>query len=659
MHKLLACLLAIFYAIISQNAWAVSSISFSADVIDFDKAGAQSAQLQRATILLDLDAKETLSVKADTVQYHNATFKNVDVWADLTARTATSIQAEHIQYQQFEARNALLKLVYQDKTNAELSTDLKQKAQKVWAHAKLNCVIPKNMQADIWQCQSGQYQSERINLPFSLNLTPLANGFKTNLNLKEASFSDEAGLHAAEKLSSSLQLSVVKEGSNLRWSNTLNWAGGEMFWQPFYFSGSGHQFTASGVLSDDAVTFENAKLAIKDVGELNFSGKMRLKDYQLTSFDADLPDLDLATAYPMIFKPLLEKTAFNNADIGGKAGLKVSVRDGEIKAFDLSLNSVDIDDKNKKFAFYKINASLPWSYDDAKKVRFAYQSGHLLNLPLGAAAISAEVNRYSLTAPMINLPILDGALHLSDISAARIGTDWYWHLQAKLKPVSMADFSRALHLPVMQGKASAEIPMVTYSAGNLTTDGELVLNVFEGTATVTNLTMQNPLGNAPTLNADLALRNLDLGSLTRTFSFGGIEGKLDGDVDNLVMQNWKTVQFDAMVQSSPGKYPKKISQRAVENISALGGAGAAAAVQRSVLRFFEQFNYEKMGLSCKLRNDVCEMGGIASTPGGYVIVKGSGIPAITVLGYNKTVGWGELLGRIKRVTDGNTKAIVQ
>jgi hypothetical protein len=211
----------------------------------------------------------------------------------------------------------------------------------------------------------------------------------------------------------------------------------------------------------------------------------------------------------------------------------------------------------------------------------------------------------------------------------------------------------------MHGKASAEIPLVTYAAGLLTTDGSILLNVFDGTATVTELTMQTPLGITPKLNANIALRNLDLGVLTSTFSFGAIEGKLDGDIKNLELQNWKPVKFDAIVQSSPGKYPKKISQRAVENISALGGGGAAAAVQRSFLRFFEQFNYGKMGLSCRLRNDICEMGGVESTPQGYIIVKGSGIPAITVMGYNKTVGWSELLSRIKRVTDGNTKVIVQ
>jgi len=29
------------------------------------------------------------------------------------------------------------------------------------------------------------------------------------------------------------------------------------------------------------------------------------------------------------------------------------------------------------------------------------------------------------------------------------------------------------------------------------------------------------------------------------------------------------------------------------------------------------------------------------------------------MGYNQTVGWSELLSRIKRVTEGNTKAVIK
>jgi hypothetical protein len=148
----------------------------------------------------------------------------------------------------------------------------------------------------------------------------------------------------------------------------------------------------------------------------------------------------------------------------------------------------------------------------------------------------------------------------------------------------------------------------------------------------------------------VSMRRLDLDRLTRTFSFGSISGRIDVSVDDLVLASWRPVAFDAKLQSSPGDYPRRISQRAVENISALGGAGAAAALQRSFLGFFDEFGYSRIGWSCKLENGVCHMGGIEPAASGYVIVKGGGIPAITVMGYNRRVDWSELIERVRRVT---------
>ena len=539
---------------------------------------------------------------------------------------------------------------------------------KDWSELALDCDVPPSLAAGTWHCNQGKFTTARIKLPFSLAITPNINAQKqtveVDFNLQNASFSDEAGLHAADKFTGSMHLKVEKKVKEFVWDANVHWLSGEVFWQPFYFANGGHEFQASGKLQEHLLTFDNANLSLKNIGNLAFSGQLDTSNYQIKSLQASLPNLNLGNAYPLLFQSLLGNTALNDAEIAGQAVLNVKVTNNEIKAFELKLDNVDISDKASKFAFYKINANIPWSYDDATQVKFGYEGGQLLNLPLGRTVLQAEVNRYSVTADQMMLPILDSALSLSDVSAARIGDQWYWHLRAKVNPISMEDLSGALKLPKMVGKVSAEIPLVTYAAGNLTTDGSMVFNLFSGQMTVTNLSLQTPLGKTPKLFADMQFRRLDLGDLTRTFSFGTIEGKLDGDVNNLEMQNWKPVKFDAKVQSSPEvsgerRYAKKISQRAVENISALGGAGAAAAVQRSFLRFFKEFNYAKLGLSCQLRNDTCKMDGIESTAQGYVIVKGSGIPAITVMGYNRTVGWGELLSRIKRVTDGNAKAVVQ
>jgi len=580
-----------------------------------------------------------------------------------------SITAERIEHAQADVKNFTLRLnLNKPSLVLQSSAAIKQKSQTEWLKFKLDCELPHRqsklvLDKSVLDCKQGLLESTHLKLPFALKINQLSLESPLHLNaslqLQNASFSDEAGLHAAEKLNGNLSLDLKQTSRGWHWQTNIDWQSGEVFWQPFYIANGGHQLTAQGKFEGQLLSVDSAHMKVKNVAEVDGSAAFDLATAAFSHLKLNMPDLNLHTAYPMLFKPLLEKTAFANVEVEGLASLKFEIEHAKTKSFELLLKDVDIADNNKKFALYKLNANIPWDHDLAKPIHLSYQSGALLNLPLSMTKLDAVVDRYAFTSPLIKLPILDGALTLSNVSAARTGGKWYWHLRAELTPIAMEDFSSALNLPPMKGRASAEIPLVTYADGNLTTDGSLVLHVFNGTATVTQLTMQSPLGIAPKLNADIALRNLDLGVLTSTFSFGAIEGKLDGDIKGLALQNWQPVQFDAVVQSSPGKYPKKISQRAVENISALGGGGAAAAVQRSFLRFFKQFNYGKMGLSCRLRNDICEMGGVESTPNGYIIVKGSGIPAITVMGYNRTVGWSELLARVKRVTEGNTKAVIQ
>ena len=148
--------------------------------------------------------------------------------------------------------------------------------------------------------------------------------------------------------------------------------------------------------------------------------------------------------------------------------------------------------------------------------------------------------------------------------------------------------------------------------------------------------------------------------MTGAVKFGGITGKVDVSVNALEMENWEPLAFDARVATSAGDFKKRISQRAVQNISSIGGAGASAAIQASLLRFFDSFGYSRLGLSCKLANGICEMGGIGPGPaGGYTIIAGGGLPAVNVVGYNRFVGWQEMLERIRAVIEGNSKMIVQ
>ncbi len=593
------------------------------------------------------------------------------------AVSALSIKADRIETTQGLAKN--FKLDYGlSNANLTLRTQWQMPDDQAWTDASLTCAKLIHAARE-YACEDAKLVFGASTFPFSLKLlhkpTKGMQHIDASLRVKQATFSDSAGFHAGEKVSLDLDLALQERNSEKKtpakntalknasagwdWKADVNWREGEVFWQPFYFANGGHRLNAQGKLTSDTLEISRAQLALHEIGSATFSATFLQPSNKLHHLQLSTSQMQLEKLYPLLLKPLLERTALNNLEMAGNATLEANMQFGEFKTARLDLENVDVDDRNGLFGFYKLNAQLPWSYDEPQALKLRYAGGHLQKIPLGKTDISAGINRYSLTAAIMELPILDGGLQLKDISAVWLDGGWHWHLRANILPISMSELSRALEWPIMQGKVAATIPLVTYSSGLLITDGDMQFNVFDGVITVNNLAMQTPMGVVPRLTGNLTMRNLDLGTLTRTFSFGAIEGKLDGDVNDLRLVKWKPVHFDAAVYSSPGRYTKKISQRAVENISALGGAGAAAAIQRSFLRFFDDFNYSKLGLSCQLRNDLCRMEGVESTKEGYVIVKGSGIPAITVLGYNRNVSWGELLERTKRVTAGNSSPIIK
>lgn len=223
----------------------------------------------------------------------------------------------------------------------------------------------------------------------------------------------------------------------------------------------------------------------------------------------------------------------------------------------------------------------------------------------------------------------------------------------------MRALTRALGWPPFPGSVSGSIPRMRYSEGAVTVDGALSARVFDGTVTVEKLRLSEPLGVLPELQANVSLRRLDLAALTSAFSFGNIEGRLDGDISDLRMLGFSPVRFKARLYSSPGdKSRHRISQQAIENISDLGGAGAGAVLSRGMLRFFESFAYDVIGWSCVLEDEVCRMDGVAPVPGtGYYIVRGKGLPRINVIGFSRRVSWPLLVEKLREVSAGNMPEI--
>jgi hypothetical protein len=115
------------------------------------------------------------------------------------------------------------------------------------------------------------------------------------------------------------------------------------------------------------------------------------------------------------------------------------------------------------------------------------------------------------------------------------------------------------------------------------------------------------------------------------------------------MEAWEPIAFDAAFATPRDDSSRhRISQKAIDNLSNIGGGGVGNAVSQSFLQLFKEFPYDRLGISCRLEHGVCLMDGVAPSEGGYYIVKGRLLPPrIDVIGYAGRVDWESLLARLK------------
>ena len=479
------------------------------------------------------------------------------------------------------------------------------------------------------------------------------------LSVREGAFSDPGGTHAADKLGATVELTAQRKGAMWSYHAKIDWQTGEIYWQPLYLKAMGQRVSAAGTIDETRIAVKDGELRLDTVGEIRASGHWDRQKKQLVSADLESGLLDVSNLYSQLLKPFFFGTALGELRADGKARLTAQWRKDGLEAMTVTLDGVSFEDANRRFAVFGAQGRIPWHRSEETAIDLEMKGGELLRVPFGQVRLPLSMRGMRFRLDTVALPLLDGTLTMRGFATEPPKEGWRWAFRGGLSPVSMARFTEAVGLPTMHGTISAEIPRVAYSRSTLQVDGALLVKVFDGTVTVNNLSLIEPFGKAPRVALELEARGIDLDLLTRALSFGSITGRIDATVRHLELANWRPVKFDARIESSEGEYRRRISQRAVQNITSLGGASATAAIQGTFLRFFSEFGYERLGLSCRLERGVCTMGGIEDVPGAYVIIKGGGIPALSVMGYNRAVDWNELVDRLKRVIQNNAQMIVQ
>jgi hypothetical protein len=488
------------------------------------------------------------------------------------------------------------------------------------------------------------------------------------LQTHQAGYSNAEGDQAAEALQLTSRGRATPQAEDWRVQGSIEARGGMLYSDPLYLEFStarplaveaGLRWRAASTeLRIDSLTLEQPGVTRGRVeGVLAMGTGQPLRRLDLELDEAQLPEF-----YSIWMQPWLAGSVLGKLDTSGRLQGRLHLEDGRLRSARLALERVSFGERSGLFGVQALDGTLAWEAGGERhRSRLAWEGAHFHQLLLGAAALELETGPDGLriTEPLA-VPLLDGALQVEEFELGRDGEGQArWLLDATLTPVSMEAFTAALGWPTMGGTLSGVVPRVRYEAGEVTVGGTLLVQVFGGDVTVRNLRIQRPLGLVPRLWADVRLNGLDLETLTRTFSFGRIEGRLQGEVENLYMEAWQLVAFDAHFETPPDDDSRhRISQRAVDNISNLGGGGVGGALSRGFLTLFEDFPYRRLGIRCRLENGVCRMGGVVPAENGYYLVQGRWLPPrLDVIGYAEKVDWQSLVDRLVAVTRGETPRI--
>lgn len=496
-----------------------------------------------------------------------------------------------------------------------------------------------------------------------------------DLTFEALGFADESGALAGEKISGSLDVEADATGQDrLTTRGELTLSSGQAYGDPVFldFGAHGAGIRFDGVLDTATPSFAASDFALDHQGVLRARGSATLNlgdGALLPEARVRIESLDVANALPAYAQPFLIAGAFR--DVAGSGIIRGDVEvDGGLPArATLEFEDVTIEGPTAAVSLAGLRGRFNW-FDDASRSELAgsiddalfesrleWDSGRLWGLELGAASLPfSTTGRHFRLLEAVTIPVFDGGLAIDTLRVRHAGTDeMYVRFDAAIQPISVALLSRAFGWPEFQGTLEGEIPGLQLREGVVTLDGAFEARVFDGRVAVRDLSLQEPLGRYPRLFANVGVANLDLELVTRTFEFGSITGRLSGYISDLEMFDWMPEAFDAFLYTPPDDRSKhRISQRAVSNLSSIGGGsggGVAAALQGGFLGFFDDFGYDRLGLSCRLANDVCVMGGVMPAPGGYYIVKGAGLPRINVIGSQTRVAWTTLVRQLGAVME--------
>jgi len=495
--------------------------------------------------------------------------------------------------------------------------------------------------------------------------TGAAFGADVTARLKSLDLTNEASTIVTDKMAATAHLRFESRGGATLLDVELQGSAGQVLVNPILLDFGKNPLTLSsrGKLAGQQLSLDEVHVLQKDALEVTGKGRVELAaDVPAFSGELALVHVQFPAAFTSYAQIMLATSVLGDAVTSGSLSGDLSVVNNTVAALHVKPDNLSLKANKGKLNLVGMDGEIFWAPvggGDARVSRLAWKSGGAYGLSGGAADVEfvAYGANFALARPA-KLPVFDGAIAIEHFVMGNLGApDMEVSFKGAVEPISMPLLAKAFGWPEFSGTLAASIPGVTLRNNVLTFDGNVESQVFGGRVVGSNIRLQDPLGNFPQFFADVRARDLDLGLVTRTFEVGSITGKLEADVLGLQLFAWTPQAFDARLATPKGdKSRHRISAKAVSSLSNVGGGGGGVvqALQSGVLKFFDEYSYDKLGITCRLRGEVCEMSGVEPAPRGYYIVKGSGLPRIDIIGNQGRVNWNQLMSSIATADFGDT-----
>jgi hypothetical protein len=280
---------------------------------------------------------------------------------------------------------------------------------------------------------------------------------------------------------------------------------------------------------------------------------------------------------------------------------------------------------------------------------------HFETLQLGPVSLAAEAirvlsapDRLAITTPLV-LQLAGGRMTIDGLTLGRDREGVNFEGMFTVAGIELESLSRQLELPPMQGSIDADLGRIHYAGGVLRSAGEARIDVFGGRIRIRNIRLDaSSLAYLQTF-ADVDFTAIDLYQLTQTFSFGVMNGIVDGHVRELRLFGATPARFSARLESrDQGK--RNISVKALNNLTILSQGGLSAALSRGVYRFIDFYRYRKIGIVCELEKDVFHLRGTARPDSDRYLVYGGFLPPkIDIVAPPAAISFSEMLKRLQRI----------